>query len=206
MHGTGLLLEFDPHPRVGVDLDAFHASYTTREVVFTVGEVELPFSIDPLVRRRHVAGVGESPIIEPREPAHPPTPEYGRYIRWSKPLPHSSHLAHTVLAVRIVSTEGAPSPRIEAISVWTGSELPNWGGKADSNVFDETYGYLKSGAAYDPIMDTWRPNYQTSRCFRSPRFLSPLHATSEDVSSLHTQPKCGKGASVFRKCLVSSFE
>ena len=69
MHGTGLLLEFDPHPRVGVDLDAFHASYTTREVVFTVGEVELRLGIDPLVHRRYISGVGESPIIETREPA-----------------------------------------------------------------------------------------------------------------------------------------
>jgi len=69
VHRTGLLLELDPHPRVVVDLDAFYARKPTREVVFTVGEVELRLGIDPLVHRRYIAGVGESPIIETREPA-----------------------------------------------------------------------------------------------------------------------------------------
>jgi N-acetylneuraminic acid mutarotase len=61
---------------------------------------------------------------------------------------------------RTVSSEGAPSPRIEVISAWTGSELLIWGGTADSNsiyVFDANRVYLKSGAAYNPATDTWRP-------------------------------------------------
>ena len=60
---------------------------------------------------------------------------------------------------RTVSSDGAPSPRIEVVSAWTGSELLIWGGTADSNsihIDDAKRVYLKSGAAYNPSTDTWR--------------------------------------------------
>ena len=61
---------------------------------------------------------------------------------------------------RTVPFEGAPSPRINVISAWTGSELLIWGGTADSNTIgtvNANRAYLKSGAAYNPTSNTWRP-------------------------------------------------
>jgi hypothetical protein len=55
-----------------------------------------------------------------------------------------------------MSSEGAPSPRREALSVWTGSELIVWGGRGAG------YSALPDGAAYDPALDRWRPIAPTS--------------------------------------------
>ena len=44
----------------------------------------------------------------------------------------------------------APSPRGRHTAVWTGSEMIVWGG------LDNFVGSLNTGAAYDPIADSWR--------------------------------------------------
>ncbi len=63
-------------------------------------------------------------------------------------------------AWRTIPSQGAPSPRIEVMSAWTGRELLVWGGTADSNQIRQDLAdraYLKSGGAYDPVSDSWRP-------------------------------------------------
>ncbi len=50
-----------------------------------------------------------------------------------------------------MSTNGAPSPRSEAVAVWTGSEMLVWGGLADGSVV------LADGYRYQPTTDTWSP-------------------------------------------------
>jgi N-acetylneuraminic acid mutarotase len=47
-----------------------------------------------------------------------------------------------------LSTTGAPSPRVGATAVWTGSEMIVWGGSADIN-------YFNTGGRYDPAHDRW---------------------------------------------------
>ncbi len=61
-----------------------------------------------------------------------------------------------------MSSEGAPSPRREALSVWTGSELVVWGGRGAG------YSALTDGAIYDPVLDRWRPMAPTSIPLTSP--------------------------------------
>jgi len=47
-----------------------------------------------------------------------------------------------------VSTVNAPSPRQDAIAVWTGEVMLVWGGRNDAT-------YLADGGAYDPATNTW---------------------------------------------------
>ncbi len=49
-----------------------------------------------------------------------------------------------------VRSNGAPSPRRGPCAVWTGSEMFVWGGEDAANTA------LGTGAAYDPMKDTWR--------------------------------------------------
>jgi hypothetical protein len=49
-----------------------------------------------------------------------------------------------------VTSAGAPSPRMDAIGAWTGSEVIVWGGWRGSEC-------LTDGAIYDPSQDRWRP-------------------------------------------------
>jgi hypothetical protein len=56
-------------------------------------------------------------------------------------------------AWQVMSSAGAPSPRLEAVSVSTGSEVIVWGGKT----MFAANGLLKDGAVYDPKADAWRP-------------------------------------------------
>jgi N-acetylneuraminic acid mutarotase len=50
------------------------------------------------------------------------------------------------------STINAPSPRVAATAVWTGTEMIVWGGYNGS--------YLNSGGRYNPATDTWQPMSQ----------------------------------------------
>jgi hypothetical protein len=61
---------------------------------------------------------------------------------------------------RAISSQGAPSPRIESRVAWTGQELLVWGGTQDTQTVrwdNPNRKYLTSGAAYSPSSDTWRP-------------------------------------------------
>jgi N-acetylneuraminic acid mutarotase len=49
-----------------------------------------------------------------------------------------------------VSGKGAPSPRYDAVAVWTGTKMIVWGGGTPS-------GELNDGAMYDPATNTWTP-------------------------------------------------
>ena len=53
------------------------------------------------------------------------------------------------------STLGAPAPRAQFSSVWTGSEMIVWGGFDATNRFN-------TGGRYDPIADSWTPTSQVS--------------------------------------------
>jgi len=52
-----------------------------------------------------------------------------------------------------MSTENAPSPRVDMAYAWTGAEFIVWGG-VDSPVVG---GKLADGARYNPATDTWTP-------------------------------------------------
>src|SRR5436309_1813865 len=57
----------------------------------------------------------------------------------------------------LLSTEGAPSPRLGASSVWTGHEWLVWGGTGPgATPFDDGV-RLADGARYDPMSDAWTP-------------------------------------------------
>jgi hypothetical protein len=56
-------------------------------------------------------------------------------------------------AWQVMSSVGAPSPRLDAVSASTGSELIVWGGKTMFGANE----LLKDGAVYDPKADAWRP-------------------------------------------------
>jgi hypothetical protein len=56
-------------------------------------------------------------------------------------------------AWQVMSSVGAPSPRLDPVSVSTGSELIVWSGKSSFGAND----VLKDGAVYDPKADAWRP-------------------------------------------------
>lgn len=49
-----------------------------------------------------------------------------------------------------MTTVGAPTPRVNHVAVWTGSEMVVWGGRGENGV-------LGDGAAYNPKTDSWRP-------------------------------------------------
>jgi N-acetylneuraminic acid mutarotase len=49
---------------------------------------------------------------------------------------------------------GAPSPRIHASAVWTGSEMIVWGGVYQANNSGQI-SYYSDGARYNPVTDTW---------------------------------------------------
>jgi N-acetylneuraminic acid mutarotase len=57
-----------------------------------------------------------------------------------------------------ISADGAPSARYEAVSAWTGKKLLIWGGihatKVGTSFATE---YLRDGASYDPVTDSWAP-------------------------------------------------
>src|SRR5205807_189421 len=56
-----------------------------------------------------------------------------------------------------ISSSGAPSPRYDFASVWTGSEWLIWGGgEHDPNGNARAVRSLGDGAAYDPTTDSWR--------------------------------------------------
>ncbi len=54
-----------------------------------------------------------------------------------------------------MSSVGAPSARIAATAVWTGTELLIWGGRVED--MQAPPRALSDGAAYNPAADTWRP-------------------------------------------------
>jgi len=54
---------------------------------------------------------------------------------------------------RAMSSTCAPSGRAAHTAVWTGSEMLVWGGMSFGN--GDRF-YLRSGARYDPVSDTWR--------------------------------------------------
>lgn len=56
---------------------------------------------------------------------------------------------------RPMSTAGAPSPRMDAKDVWTGSKLIVWGG--DDFATPSPFSPAMAGGIYDPVTDTWRP-------------------------------------------------
>ena len=56
---------------------------------------------------------------------------------------------------RPISDDGAPSGRAGAAAVWDGAHFVVWGGGNGG-----AYGYLDTGALYDPASDTWQPTPQ----------------------------------------------
>lgn len=54
---------------------------------------------------------------------------------------------------RLMSTVGAPSPRLNATGIWTGSELIIWGGNDFSSPLPLSP--AMGGGRYDPVTDTW---------------------------------------------------
>jgi N-acetylneuraminic acid mutarotase len=51
-----------------------------------------------------------------------------------------------------LNPHGAPSSRVDHSAVWTGTEMLVWGGR-----YLPDYTFLNSGAAYDPVRDSWTP-------------------------------------------------
>jgi len=51
------------------------------------------------------------------------------------------------------STNGAPTGRLDHTAVWSGNEMIVWGGLTST----ANFGYLNTGARYNPAADTWRP-------------------------------------------------
>jgi N-acetylneuraminic acid mutarotase len=66
-----------------------------------------------------------------------------------------------------MSTTGAPSGRVGASGVWTGSKFIVWGGASNLNLHTP----LNTGAVYDPGLDTWSAITATGapavRCYHS---------------------------------------
>ena len=56
---------------------------------------------------------------------------------------------------RIISNDGAPTPRTWTTAVWTGNEMITWGG-ADTRQNNYPRPILRDGAAYNPVTDAWR--------------------------------------------------
>jgi hypothetical protein len=56
---------------------------------------------------------------------------------------------------KIISKVNAPSPRENALSVWTGSKFILWGGDSKFGSAENNYAYFYDGFAYEPITDQW---------------------------------------------------
>ncbi len=70
------------------------------------------------------------------------------------PLPESG-------SWHVISSEGAPSPRVGHSVVWTGSEYIVWGGASVLDGGGATMP-VNDGGRYDPVGDLWTPTSQTS--------------------------------------------
>src|SRR5262249_46871401 len=81
---------------------------------------------------------------------------WGGIINFPAPLPHATNVgARYDLATKTwtqMSSNGALSPRTNALSVWTGQKVFFWGGDANKDWLDK----LTDGALYDPQTDAWR--------------------------------------------------
>ncbi len=79
--------------------------------------------------------------------------------------------------VRPLSAEGAPGPRWEAASVWTGDRFFVWGGAREAALHPEAM--LNDGGIYDPASDTWTA--VASAGAPSPRLRPYVHWTGRYV-------------------------
>ncbi len=95
---------------------------------------------------------------------------------------------------KVVSTEGAPSPRVGHSVVWTGSEYIVWGGA--TVLAQGATEAVNDGGRYDPVADLWTPTSVTLA--PSPRIGhkavwtgSQMAVFGQDVDVFPTQPMEG---------------
>lgn len=79
---------------------------------------------------------------------------WGGMYDYARPLPTDGGRYDPVLdAWAPTATAGAPSPRYDAVAVWTGSAMVLWSGDFVWNGSK----YLSTGGRYDPVANTWMP-------------------------------------------------